>query len=655
MLTNPFSMENKTGSRTHFFLKGGGGMGENIRSYDWENSVLGSPDSWPQSLRLSLSIILNSKFPMFLWWGKELIQFYNDAYRPSLGNEGKHPTALGQKGEECWPEIWPQIKPLIDQVLQRGEATWNENTYLPIYRNGKLEDVYWTFCYSPVYDESEQVAGILVTCNETTQTVLATQKIKEEEQNLRNIILQAPVAMCILHGENYVVEIANERMYSVWGTTAAQVLGKPIFECLPEAIGQGFETLLAQVYETGERHKRFGVPLTLPRNGKSDTIYVDFLYEAFRETNGVISGVIAIVVEVTDQVLNRKKIEEAEERARIAIESAELGFYEIDMQSREMIADTRLREIFGADPSTPRAKLIATIHPDDLTIRRKAFREALTTSHLNYEVRIIRENETLHWIKVTGKLTSDENGKPVKMNGVVQDITKVKEMEYQKDDFIGIVSHELKTPLTTLKAYAHILKEKFKSSRDGLTPLIAKMGSQVDRLHYIVQDLLDVTRIESNKIRFREVHFDFSELVSNIVEEIQSTNKTHQLIIDVLQPVCINADKERMSQVLTNLLTNAIRYSPEGSSIIVSTGLQDGEMVCSIKDFGRGIPKESQVKIFERFFQVSEINRSNAGFGLGLYISAQIIKRQNGKIWVESELGKGSTFYLSMPAVEVFA
>jgi hypothetical protein len=365
--------------------------------------------------------------------------------------------------------------------------------------------------------------------------------------------------------------------------------------------------------------------------------------------------VIAVVVEVTDQVIYRRKIEEAEERARIAIESAELGFYEINMQSREMIADKRLHEIFGADPSTSRAKLIATIHPDDLPIRRKAFKEALTTSHLSYEVRIIRKDERVHWIKVTGKLTSDEKGKPVKMHGVVQDITKVKEMEYQKDDFIGIVSHELKTPLTTLKAYAYILQERFKSSQDEVAPLIAKMGSQVDRLNYIVQDLLDVTRIESNRIRFREVQFNFSELVSNIVGEIQSTNKTHHIIIDVLQPVCINADKERMSQVLTNLLTNAIRYSPEGSSIIVSTGWQDGQMVCSIKDFGRGIPKESQVKIFERFFQVSEINRSNAGFGLGLYISAQIIKRQNGKIWVESEPGKGSTFYLSMPAVEVFA
>jgi hypothetical protein len=248
-------MENSNNTGTHFFLKGGGEMGEKIRSYDWKNSILGSPDTWPQSLRLSLSIILNSKFPMFLWWGQDLIQFYNDAYRPSLGNDGKHPGALGQRGEVCWPEIWPDIKPLIDQVLQKGEATWNENTYLPIYRNGKLEDVYWTFCYSPVYDESEQVAGVLVTCNETTQTVLAVQKIKDQEQNLRNIILQAPVAMCILLGENYVVEIANERMYEVWGTTAVQVLGKPIFEGLPEASGQGFETLLAKVYQTGERQK----------------------------------------------------------------------------------------------------------------------------------------------------------------------------------------------------------------------------------------------------------------------------------------------------------------------------------------------------------------------------------------------------------------
>ena len=131
------------------FLKGGGEMGALTRSHNWEQSPLGTPDTWPQSLRTTLSIILNSRFPMFLFWGEQHICFYNDAYRPSLGNDGSTPC-VRKPGVDVWPEIWPVIKPLIDQVFAGGEASWSEDQLIPIYRNGTLEDVYWTFSYSPV-------------------------------------------------------------------------------------------------------------------------------------------------------------------------------------------------------------------------------------------------------------------------------------------------------------------------------------------------------------------------------------------------------------------------------------------------------------------------------------------------------------------------
>lgn len=132
-------METLTQNRIYPFLQGGGEMGELTRNYDWGETNIGTPDEWPQSLRNIVSLILRSKFPMFLWWGDELIQFYNDAYRPSLGIEGKHPKALGQMAEECWPEIWHIIYPLIKQVKTTGEATWSEDQLVPIYRNKKLK------------------------------------------------------------------------------------------------------------------------------------------------------------------------------------------------------------------------------------------------------------------------------------------------------------------------------------------------------------------------------------------------------------------------------------------------------------------------------------------------------------------------------------
>src|SRR5689334_2290583 len=120
-------------------------MGALTRNYDWAATSLGPPGQWPQSLRTTLGILLQSKFPMFLFWGSQSICFYNDSYRPSLGNDGKHPYALGKPGAEIWPEIWKDIEPQIRSILEGGEATWHEDQLLPIYRNGRLEDVYWTY------------------------------------------------------------------------------------------------------------------------------------------------------------------------------------------------------------------------------------------------------------------------------------------------------------------------------------------------------------------------------------------------------------------------------------------------------------------------------------------------------------------------------
>lgn len=167
------------------FLIGGGEMGDLIRAKDWRNTPLGDTNTWSQSLLTTLSIILNSRYPMFLFWGHDLLCFYNDAYRPNLGNDGKHPKILGERGEDFWQETWGYIKPLIDKVMEKGESTWHENQLLPIYRNEKIEDVYWTFSYSPAYDELSDIRGVFVTCNETTEKVISQKKLQENKDQLQ--------------------------------------------------------------------------------------------------------------------------------------------------------------------------------------------------------------------------------------------------------------------------------------------------------------------------------------------------------------------------------------------------------------------------------------------------------------------------------------
>jgi len=156
---------------------GSGEMAELIRRFDWGQTVLGPIESWSDTLITTVNLILASRQPMFLWWGPDLIQFYNDGYRPSIRGD-KHPTAVGQRGNECWPEIWPIIGPQIRAVMERGESTWNINQLVPINRDGKLEEVFWTYGYSPVRDKDGIVRGTLVVCSETTEQVLSERRLR---------------------------------------------------------------------------------------------------------------------------------------------------------------------------------------------------------------------------------------------------------------------------------------------------------------------------------------------------------------------------------------------------------------------------------------------------------------------------------------------
>lgn len=234
------------------FLRGGGELGALIRAHDWAATSLGAPETWPQALRTAVRLLLSTGHPMFLWWGPDLIQFYNDAYRLSIGPE-RHPAAVGQRGRDCWEEIWPIIGPQIEQVMSGGEPTWHENALVPITRNGRLEDVYWTYSYGPVHDEAAPngVGGVLVVCTETTRTVLADQRRAETVSRWRRLFDQAPSFMSILGGPDHRVEFVNDAHAALFGSR--DWIDLPIRQAFPDIAGQGFLEVLDQVYATGER------------------------------------------------------------------------------------------------------------------------------------------------------------------------------------------------------------------------------------------------------------------------------------------------------------------------------------------------------------------------------------------------------------------
>lgn len=230
----------------HTFLANGGEVGAMMRTHNWSDSPLGSPNTWPQSLRAIVSMMLNSKFPMFIAWGEELGFLYNDAYAEILGK--KHPSALGRRFHDIWPEIWEDILPIIKRALE-GHAVYYENLPFTMNRTGQDEEAWFTFSYSPVRDEDGRVGGMFCACTETTEQMLAERHRAEELTRLQQLFQQAPGIIAVLRGPHHIFDIANEAYQLLVGHR--DILGKPVREALPEVNGQGFFELLDEVYATG--------------------------------------------------------------------------------------------------------------------------------------------------------------------------------------------------------------------------------------------------------------------------------------------------------------------------------------------------------------------------------------------------------------------
>jgi signal transduction histidine kinase len=291
-------------------------MADRTRAFDWSRTPLGPIERWPEALLITVNTLLGSRHPMFLWWGEDLIQFYNDAYRPSI-REDKHPRALGQRGRDCWPEIWSVIGPQIDGAMTRGEPTWHENQLVPIFRNGKLEDVYWTYGYSPVRDGDGAICGTLVVCTETTDSVVARAQLQKERERLADLFQQAPAFFALLRGPGHVFEMVNPPYQELIGQRA--VLGKSVREAIPEAEEQGFVALLDQVYRTGTPFIGRGTPIHLARGGSAplEQRYLDFVYQPRREPDGSTSGIILLGVDVTDSKLAEQALLQSEKIAAV--------------------------------------------------------------------------------------------------------------------------------------------------------------------------------------------------------------------------------------------------------------------------------------------------------------------------------------------------
>lgn len=244
-----------------------------------------------------------------------------------------------------------------------------------------------------------------------------------------------------------------------------------------------------------------------------------------------------------------------------------------------------------------------------------------------------------------------KNDNPPMILLAIEDITEKKHIEQQKDDFISIASHELKTPVTSMKAYTQLLqRHPLITSDKKASIMLDKMDAQMNRLTELVASFMNVYKMRTGKLRLKKERFQLEELITEVVGDFQYTISSHIVEQTRGEKVAIYADKARIYQVLVNLISNAIKYSPGEDRVIVSQKKDMDKVTVSVKDFGMGIPKEEQSRIYERFFRAKgKKEGSIPGLGLGLFISSEIVKQHGGDLWAKSIEGKGSTFYFTLP------
>jgi PAS domain S-box-containing protein len=336
--------------------------------------------------------------------------------------------------------------------------------------------------------------------------------------------------------------------------------------------------------------------------------------------------------------------------ARIALESTNIGIWIIDLTTRAFLPSACAKELFGYT-TDQEMSLDAAMSRISSKKRLVSAIENAFTKRENFSIVFpVGDAGDRRWLSMLGGCNNTED-KNCYFSGVVMDVTEQKHNDLRKSRFIGIVSHELKTPLTALKAYIQMLNTWAKKQKDHFTiGALSKAERQVKKMLNMINGLLNLSGAESGEIHLNKQDFLMNDLIREVIEETQFITASDNIILVPFETVKVNADQEKIEQVLINLLSNAAKYSGKDTLIEISCVQSKDSLQLNVKDFGMGIKPENIELLFDPHYRVeSKETEKISGFGIGLYLCAEIIKRHNGKIWVESELGKGSTFMFTLP------
>ncbi|RKH02372.1 PAS domain-containing sensor histidine kinase [Corallococcus carmarthensis] len=658
-------------------FSGSGEMAARMREKDWATTPLGPVEGWPVSLRTLVRTMLHSRHPMFLWWGPRLIQLYNDAYVPSFGR-GKHPSALGMPGRECWPEIWPIIGPQIDDVMREGKASWNEDQLVPIFRNGRIEDVYWTYGYSPAFDDAGRVHGTLVVCTETTARVLGEQALKQSKERLRRVVEASGAGTWELDVRANQMRM-DERMALLFGLPEAGAYRlEQVLECVHpderEALRAAITATLAGRAQGRYvmEHRVVGMPGHLAR-------WVEARGQVTFDAEGRALQFVGTALDISD----RKRAEEEVLRAR-------QEFHGFLTQAPLGIAIHSGPHHVYTFANAPFMSMLFSGRPAE-DLLHKTVRQALPELEDQgyYEILdgVYQTGRSFHGAKQRASMVQADgteremfvnftyqakrdpagniDGILVLIYEVTDQVNEQREIEQlaenlraaivSRDTFLGVASHELNTPLTTLKLQTQMNQRLLENqglaafTAARLKKLLDGTLLQVDRMNRLINDMLDVSRISSGKLSMTRVETDVSTLMAAVLERFEPQLEAAGCTLeqDIEAGIVARLDATRIEQVLTNFLINAIKYAP-GRPVHAKVERRRHQVRFSLRDEGPGIPAEHHERIFVRFERATSPNEVS-GLGLGLYIAKQLIQAHGGSIAVDSEPGHGATFHFELP------
>ncbi len=561
----------------------------------------------------------------------------------------------GMTFQQAQGDGWLQATHPDDQqpnlvVWQRAVQTGRPYEVELRLRHGTTGDYRWFLVRAePFTDAQGQIVKWFGTCTDIEEQKRAEQQLKTSEENLRVLAETLPQLVWTTGPDNR-LDYCNQRYCEYTHAAFEQLQGHGWRQFLHPEDAERVMPLRYQTLETGEP---FESECRL-RNGQTGT-YRWFLARGtpVRDETGQIVKWFGTNTDIEDQKRIEEALRQSQERIRALTDSNIIGITTAEVEGEVLVeANDAWLHMTGYSREDVRSRTLTRARitlPEDAPLFERALQEVTTRGqHTPFETELVCKDGSRLPVLVGGVLFQEQ---PRQMVGFALDNSARKELERRKDAFIGMASHELRNPLTALKLQTSLLQRQLaKQGIQASVPALSRMEIQINSITRLVEELLDVSKIQAGRLEYRQETVDLDALLGEIADTMQQSHPSHRILVHGAVRASLLGDRDRLGQVITNLLENAIKYAPDAQTVEIDLSASPETVTIRVRDHGLGIPREQRDKIFERFYRAADPRqRVIPGLGMGLYIVAEIVKRHGGTITVDSAVGKGSTFTVTLP------